>query len=120
MRIFKNIWFSRFAEKEDISDDELKSIVEDLEKGLFDADLGSGVYKQRVARPRAWKSGGYRVIIFFKSGERTFFVYGFAKSDMANIGDKQLKDFKRTAKIAFNYTEKQLNVLVDTNWFKEI
>ncbi|MDR1902122.1 MAG: type II toxin-antitoxin system RelE/ParE family toxin [Treponema sp.] len=28
---------------------------------------GGGVYKQRVARPGAGKSGGYRVIVYFRN-----------------------------------------------------
>jgi hypothetical protein len=51
----------------------MKTIVGDLENGLWDADLGGGVYKKRLARAGAGKSGGYRTIVFFKSGERAFF-----------------------------------------------
>ena len=120
MRIFKNQWFARFAEKEGISDEELKVVVNSFEQGRFDADLGGGVYKQRIARPGGGKSGGYRAIVFFKSGERTFFVYGFAKSDRDNINDKQLKDFKTTAKSVLSYTDQQLATLIKTDWFKEI
>jgi hypothetical protein len=47
VRIFKNKWFSRFAKKEGITTNELKGIVSDLEKVLWDADLGGGVYKKR-------------------------------------------------------------------------
>ncbi|MDR2485955.1 MAG: type II toxin-antitoxin system RelE/ParE family toxin [Treponema sp.] len=57
MRIFKNVWFSRFAEREGISDAELKAVANRLETGQVDADLGGGV-KQRLARPGAGKSGG--------------------------------------------------------------
>jgi hypothetical protein len=81
VRIFKNTWFSRFAAKEGISDEELKGLEERLEYGGAGADLGGGVYKQRIARSGGGKSGGYRVIVYFKSGHRTFFVYGFAKSE---------------------------------------
>jgi hypothetical protein len=73
MRIFKNGWFSRFAEREAISDEELKAAVADIENGRFDADLGGGVYKQRLARSGGGKSGGYRVIVFFKKNDKTFF-----------------------------------------------
>jgi len=45
VRVFKNTWFTRFAEKEAISDDELLAIVDQLEAGLPDADLGGGVFK---------------------------------------------------------------------------
>ena len=72
VRIFKNAWFSRFARKEGIGDDELRDIVDELEAGQADADLGGDVYKQRLARPGEGKSGGYRVIVFFRSEERTF------------------------------------------------
>jgi hypothetical protein len=48
VRIFKNKWFTRFAEKENISDDELRDIAAALEAGQFDSDLGGGVFKQRA------------------------------------------------------------------------
>jgi hypothetical protein len=31
MRLFKNLWFSRFTEKEGISSEELKAVVDQLE-----------------------------------------------------------------------------------------
>ena len=83
MRIFKNTWFTRFASKEGITDDELREAVNRLEMGQA-ADLGGGVYKVRIARPGEGKSGGYRVIVFFRSEERTFFAYGYAKSKRDN------------------------------------
>ena len=48
---------------------------------LIDADVGSGLIKQRIARPGGGKSGGYRSILMFRSGERAIFVFGFAKSE---------------------------------------
>jgi hypothetical protein len=56
--------------------------------------LGGEVYKARAARrPGEGKSGGYRVVVFFRSEERTFFVYGFAKSGKANIDQGELRAF---------------------------
>jgi hypothetical protein len=120
VRIFKNLWFSRFAEKEGISDGELKEAVALLESGRVDADLGGGVYKQRIARAGGGKSGGYRAIVFFKSGERVFFIYGFAKSDKGNITGKQLKSFKVTARNALALTNEQVNNLLKTGKYTEI
>jgi hypothetical protein len=85
MRIFKNTWFTRFADNNGISDEELKALVKILEVGGAEADLGGDVYKQRLARPGEGKSGGYRVIVFFRSGDKTFYHYGFAKSARGNI-----------------------------------
>jgi hypothetical protein len=108
VRVFKNAWFSRFARKENIGDDELRDIVDQLEAGQADTDLGGDVYKQRLARHGEGKSGGYRVIVFFKSEERTIYVYGFAKSGRSNISRKELKAFKEAAKVYFSMTSDQL------------
>jgi hypothetical protein len=108
MRIFKNTWFTRFAVRAGITDEELRDTVNQLEAGQTDADLGSGVYKVRMARPGAGKSGGYRVIVFFRSGERMFFHYGFAKSNRGNISQKELKSLKKTAKKDLAMTDEQI------------
>ena len=63
--------FARFADKEGITDGELKEAVNLLE-ARQSIDLGGGVYKMRLARPGEGKSGGYRVIVFFRSEERVF------------------------------------------------
>jgi hypothetical protein len=120
VRIFKNTWFVRFARKEAIADDELREIVNQLEVDQFDADLGGGVYKQRIAQPGEGKSGGFRVIVFFKSGLRTFFIGGFEKSDMANIGPKALAEAKKQAKTLFAMTEDEIRAALSAGIFEEI
>jgi hypothetical protein len=120
MRIFKDKPFSRFARKENISDDELIRIIPQLEADNPDANLGGEVFKMRVARPGEGKSGGYRVIVLFRSGDRIFFVHGFAKSDLSNISDKQLRRFKDMAKDLLTFTEKELAVAIKLGKFTEI
>jgi hypothetical protein len=120
VRIFKNTWFTRFAAKEAISDDELRSIVDRLEAGQAEADLGGGVYKLRTARSGAGKSGGYRVLVFFRSGERTFFVYGYAKSVRDNIDEKELVKLKQRAKTWLNISDDQIEKALKAGAFKEI
>ena len=120
MRVFKSTWFSRFAGKEGITDHDLREMVNQLEAGQADADLGSGVYKVRVARSGEGKSGGYRVIVFFRSKNRTFYIYGFPKAGMDNINEKQLRIFKTTAKVVFGYSEKELDERVKAGLFLEI
>ena len=120
MRVFKNTWFSRFADKEGITDDELKDTVSQLEVGQAEVNLGGNVYKVRVARAGEGKSGGYRVIVFFSSEERTFFVYGFAKSDRDNIDEKEKRDFKELAKKYIGLTDEVLERSVKMGKFIEI
>jgi len=120
MRIFKNTWFNRFAGKEGITDGELRELVDQLEANQPDADLGGDVYKMRLARPGEGKSGGYRIIVFFKSEERTFYEYCFAKSDKANISQKELKYMKKTAKKYFSMTPDQLKEKIGQGKFIEL
>jgi hypothetical protein len=120
VRVFKTKWFNRFAAKEGLRDAELLTVVADLEAGLFDADLGGGVFKQRIARTGEGKSGGYRTIVFFRSKERAFFVYGFEKSDRANITKDEKKLFRESAKYAFAKTDGQLKKQVDNGTYVEI
>jgi len=108
VRIFKNKWFQRFANKEGITDRELKEIVKQLEDGQYDADLGGGVYKIRVARPNEGKSGGYRVLIFCKIDERVLFHYGFPKSVIGNISQKELIIMKKQAKTFFIQSDEHI------------
>ena len=108
MRIFKNTWFTRFAEKENITDGELRELVNQLEAGQADADLGGGVYKIRLARSGEGKSGGYRVIVFFRREEKTFYHYAYPKAAHTNIDEKELWTFKQLAKRYFAMTDGEL------------
>ena len=110
MRFFKKPWFQRFAEKEGISDDDLKALVAEMEAGTIHASLGGYVYKQRLARKGAGKSGGYRTLLFFRSGERVFFMYPFTKSDRANITQRELVALKDAAKVYMEMTPAQLAI----------
>jgi len=120
MRVFKYARFSRFARKEGITDDELMKIVGQLETGEAHADLGGGVYKARVARPCEGKSGGYRVIVYFKSEYRAFFVYGFSKSSRSNIDSGELRAFKNDAKDDFALTDRQIEDWLGTGTLTEL
>lgn len=97
MRIFKNKPFARFARKARVSDQVLREAIGRAGRGLIDADLGGGVIKQRIAREGAGKSGGFRTIILFRAGERSFFVHGFAKNEQDNIREDELAAFKLLA-----------------------
>ena len=108
MRIFKSKWFAKFARKEEISDEKLSQAVKDADAGNIDADYGGGVIKQRIARPKEGKSGGYRPIILYRRGEKAFFVYGFAKNAIENIDKADVQGFKKLAKVMLAATERQV------------
>ncbi len=91
--------FARFQRRERITDRALAKAVGDAGAGLIDADLGGGLIKQRVARSRQGKSGGYRTLIAFRRGDRAVFLFGFAKSDMENVGEDEVEAWRRIARL---------------------
>ncbi|WP_255343010.1 type II toxin-antitoxin system RelE/ParE family toxin [Alcanivorax sp. DG881] len=60
MRIFKNRPFSKWASKEGLNYALLLAAVDEMERGLIDANLGGHVLKKRVAVGGQGKSGGMR------------------------------------------------------------
>jgi hypothetical protein len=111
-RFYKNRWFAKFASREGISDATLITAIDQANRGLIDADLGSGLIKQRVAREGGGKSGGYRTLVFFRHEELAIFAFGFAKSDMAHLSVAELKVYKQAAKIVLALTQAQIDTEV--------
>lgn len=108
MRVFKNKVFNKWAAKEGLGDDVLLAAVDEMGRGLVDADLGGHVVKKRVALAGRGKSGGVRTLLAYKVGNKAFFVYGFAKNVRANIKDEELKALKRYARELLSYSDKLL------------
>jgi hypothetical protein len=120
VQIFKNSWFVRFADKEDIDDTKLVEAVLAAERGLIDADLGGGVIKQRIARSGEGKSGGYRTILIFRKGGVAFFVYGFSKSSRDNITREELQVFKKLARAMLALSEEEIKKQVKAGYLKRV
>src|SRR5579872_5273664 len=110
MSVYVTKEFARFARKVRLANAKLLQAAQDVAAGHYDADLGSGVFKQRVAREGGGKSGGFRTIILFRVGSHSFFAYGFAKNDKANISAKELKALKRLADVLLGFSEEQIGV----------
>jgi hypothetical protein len=108
MRIFKNKTFSKWAAKEGLNDTDLRMAVDELERGLIDANLGGHVIKKRVALKGRGKSGGVRTLLVYKITDKTFFVYGFAKSVRTNISINELRALKLLAKELLSYSDNNL------------
>ena len=98
MQVFQTRWFARFARHEGIRGKSLHEAIERAEHGLIDADLGGGLIKQRVARPGQGRSGGYRVIVAYRTEQRAIFLYGFAKNERENISPDELVFLRELAK----------------------
>jgi hypothetical protein len=120
LRIFKTKWFARFARNERIPDRSLVEAVKRARRGLVDADLGGGVIKQRIARPGQGRSGGYRVLMAYRQGVRGVFLYGFAKSERANIEDDELATARDIAKGWLQAGERQIADAIERGLIQEV
>lgn len=94
---YKTKVFARFARRAGLDDVRLKSAAHDAEAGLWDADLGGGVFKIRVARDGGGKSGGFRTLLALRLGAHAFFIHGFAKSEKANVTGRELQALRLLA-----------------------
>jgi hypothetical protein len=120
LRIFATKVFARFARKERLDDERLCEAIMRAECGSIDADLGANLIKQRVARPGAGRSGGYRTVIAHRALQRSVFLYGFAKNERDNIDVKELDDLKKLAKQLLYYTDDQIATAVKHTELKEV
>jgi hypothetical protein len=106
----------RFARRFGIGNQELWNAV----NGTFDADLGGGVFKYRLARQGEGLSGGARVLIALKVGRRAVLMFGFEKKDLANIRPDELKAYRKAAKIYLGYSEEEITAIVKEKALFEI
>jgi hypothetical protein len=120
MRIYKSKWFVKFCRKERIGDDKLREAVRRIETGSVDCYYGDGLVKQRISRANEGKSGGYRSIIIFRKGMRSFFVYGFPKNTRDNIDKGDVRDFKQLATVLLGASEEELMALVKSGKYEEV
>jgi hypothetical protein len=112
MRVFKNKMFHKWAKSEGLSDKALLKAVKEIEKGLIDADLGSGLIKKRLARKGQGKSSGFRTMVAFKKYFRTFFIYGFQKNQRDNINEQEKRALKKLAHELLDMPDSKLNEII--------
>ena len=119
-RVFKTRHFSRWMRKTELTDSALCSAVAEMARGLIDADLGGGVVKKRVGLAGRGKSGGARTLVATNKGARWFFVFGFEKSDRANIAPDELEALQNIAHELLARTGSQLDLAISERVLEEI
>lgn len=120
MRIFKTKGFARFQRKDGLDDSALHETIARAERGLIDANLGHGLIKQRVARPGEGKRGGFRTIIAYRAGDRSVFLYGFAKNQLANISKEDERDLKDYGSMILALDTRGLNIMMREGELTEV
>lgn len=119
-RVFKTRHFSRWMRKSDLPDKALCQAVEEMDRGLVDADLGGGIVKKRIGLTGRGKRGGARTLIATNNGDRWFFVFGFEKNERANISTQELEALQSIAADLLDRTDQQLNEALENHSLQEI
>lgn len=119
-RVFRTKTFSRWMRKTGLMDSSLRQAVDEMQRGLVDADLGGHVVKKRVALAGRGKSGGARTIVATKMVDRWFFLFGFAKNEQANIDQDELKFLQEVAKDLLALSDAQLQTALAAGEMTEV
>ncbi len=116
LRVFASKPFMRFARRFGISDEALWETV----NGVFDADLGGGLFKFRLARQGEGSSGGARALIAMMVGQRAVLMFGFEKKDQGNIRPDELRAYRKAAGIYLALSEDEIAAIVKQKALSEI
>jgi hypothetical protein len=119
-RVFKTRHFSRWVLKSNLTDAVLCAAVNEMLAGLIDADLGGDVVKKRVALPGRGKRGSARTLVATRKGNRWFYVFGFEKSERANVTPNELEALQALASTLLEMDSVQLNTAVEDGTLQEI
>ncbi|RLB87805.1 MAG: type II toxin-antitoxin system RelE/ParE family toxin [Deltaproteobacteria bacterium] len=104
--------FSKWAKRQNIHKLEIQKALNEVENGVYEADLGGHIIKKRIRFPNRGKSGSGRVIICYKYGDRAIFLHGFAKNDKGNLSSKELHALKEFGKVLLLLSENKLNAAI--------
>ncbi|MBN2617323.1 MAG: type II toxin-antitoxin system RelE/ParE family toxin [Spirochaetales bacterium] len=113
MKKLKTKWFNNWAVKNKIDNSTLNEGISNLENQLSAINLGSNLFKVRIARKGSGKSSGYRTIIVYKANEKAIFIYGFSKNEQENINKTELSMFKKLGKDLLNLTDSEIDKAIN-------
>jgi hypothetical protein len=119
-RVFKTRHFTRWMRKTELADAALCAAVDEMVRGLIDADLGGGVLKKRVPLPGRGKSGSTRTLVATNKGSRWFFLFGFEKNERGNVSDKELEALQALADDLLKLSSRDLDAQVESGTLQEI
>ena len=94
--------------------------VEEMEGGLIDTDLGSNLYKKRIALAGRGKRSGARVIIASRLLKRWFFIFGFTKNEKSNISKDELLYLQETAKRLLTLADREIDAAISDGEIREL
>jgi hypothetical protein len=120
LKIYKTRVFHRWADDEGLTDTSICAAIKKMKDGLFDADLGGGLFKKRIAKQGKGKSGGFRTLLATNRGEKWFFIFGFPKNERSNIDKDEKEALKKLASQLLLYNNELLNKAIKAKELIEV
>jgi len=119
-RIFKTKTFNKIFNKLGLSDQDLIKAAQEIEVGLYEANLGGNLFKKRVAIGNRGKSQGLRTILATKISKHIFFIFVFSKTDKSNIDNNELLYLLKISEFLLNLSNEQLFSLMSQKYLFEV
>lgn len=113
-------YFSKWAAKQNIPQNELANALTDVCDGNFEANLGGHIFKKRIRFEGQGKSGSGRTIVCFKKSDRVIFIHGYAKNEKSDLSKKELNAFKELSKILLKLSRKEIAVAIENGDLIEV
>lgn len=108
MAVYETRWFRRWARKAGVTALALCDAVREMRAGLYDGNLGGGLFKKRIGRSGQGKSGGFRILVASNRKTRWVFLFGFSKNERGNIDEDELVALKTLAAHMLSLSEESL------------
>lgn len=120
IRILKTRMFCQWMKKTPLKDKDLCKAIEEMMRGMVDADLGGHLYKKRVAFPGRGKRGSARTLIATNNSNRWIFLFGFKKNDKENISPAELSYLQMLAQDLLEYSDLLLDSAIVQGKIQEV
>jgi hypothetical protein len=120
IRVFKLKTFARWAKKI-LSDEQLCAAAQEIQRGQYEADLGAGLCKKRIAVQGQGKSGATRTLVLKECAHGIFFIAGRQKSDPGtDFPDANVAQAQVIGEALQKASAKKLDALIEDGVLKEI
>lgn len=119
-RVFKLKSFARWANKL-LSDTQLCAAAQEIRRGQYEADLGAGLCKKRIAVSGQGKRGATRVLVTKAGANGMFFIAGRKKSDPGtDFSDSHVAQAQLIGEALQKAETRRLDMLIDDGTLEEI
>lgn len=114
---------TKCLKKTRLTDSVLCYAAGDVITGVFEADLGGGDIKKRLALHQG-KRGGVRTVIFFRQGTNLVYYDGWVKNLSSKyareIDEDQLDTYRDVARMFFRANSEVMSLLVRSGMVREV